>query len=251
MPQRLVCHHLSKEYRATAGNVTRALDDVCLGVESGEFLTIVGASGSGKSTLLRMLAGLERPTAGEVIDTRADGDGRIGFVFQGESVFPWRTVAENLSYSLEVQGASEMERSTKADLLCRTVGLDPQTFLRKYPRELSGGETRRVAIGMALSAGASLLVFDEPTSQLDYVSRVKLQVTIQRIWLENHPTVVYVTHDLEEAILLGTRIAVLEAGRLKGVYSVDIPIPRGPECVSDPMFIDLRKRILLELGVSL
>ena len=131
------------------------------------------------------------------------------------------------------------------------VGLDPPTFLRKYPRELSGGEARRVAIGMALSAGASLLLFDEPTSQLDYVSRVKLQITIQRIWLEKHPTVVYVTHDLEEAILLGTRIVVLQSGRLKGVYSVDLPIPRNSECVSDPVFIDLRKKILLELGVSL
>jgi NitT/TauT family transport system ATP-binding protein len=250
MAIRLTCDHLYKEYRASAGRVVRALNDVSLRIEEGEFLAIVGSSGSGKSTLLRILAGIEAATAGEVTDSRLAGDGRIGFVFQGESVFPWRTVAQNLTYSLEARGASSTERSFQATELCSLVGLDPQMFLRKYPRELSGGEVRRVAIGMALSAGASLLLFDEPTSQLDYVSRLKLQSTIQRIWAEKHPTVVYVTHDIEEAILLGGRIAVLGAGQLKEIFSVDLPYPRGPGTIALPAFISLRERILCHLDVG-
>lgn len=248
MPIRLACQHLTKDYRTTTGRGVRALDDVSLTVEEGEFLTIVGSSGSGKSTLLRILAGIERPTTGSVTDFHSNADGRIGFVFQGNSVFPWRTVERNLTYSLEARGAQGEERQRQAIELCRLVGLEPETFLKKYPRELSGGESRRVAIGMALSAGASLLLFDEATSQLDYVSRLKLQVMVQALWLEKRPTAVYVTHDIDEAIILGGRIVVLSGGEIKDLIQINLPFPRGREVLAEPVCIELRERILQHLN---
>ena len=251
MQIRLACENITKEYRATTGPCVRALEDVTFAIAEGEFLTVVGSSGSGKSTLLRILARIESPTTGKVTDFRSEGDGRIGFVFQGESVFPWRTVERNLSYSMEARGVgARKDRARRAAELCALVGLAPDAFLNKYPRELSGGEARRVAIGMALSAGASLLLFDEPTAQLDYVSRLRLQATIQSIWADKHPTVVYVTHDIEEAILLGSRIAVLGGGRLKELICVDLPRPRGPETIGQATFVNLRQSILRHLDVA-
>lgn len=243
-PHRIVCDHLIKDYRTTKGRLVRALNNVTIEVENGEFLTVVGSSGSGKSTLLRLIAGLEKPTAGSVKDFAGDSDGRIGFVFQGNSVFPWRTVEGNLTYALETRGQTREFRREKAAELCRLVGLEPALFLNKYPRELSGGETRRVAIGIALSAGASLLLFDEATSQLDYVSRLKLQSKVQELWLAHRPTAIYVTHDIDEAIILGMRIAVLSDGQLKDVIRVDLPVPRGREVLAMPLSVALREQIL-------
>lgn len=244
----LRCEDVAKEYRAANGRLSRALRGVSLAVRRGEFLTIVGSSGSGKSTLLRLLADIERPTAG-IVD-RIDGGSarRVGMVFQNNSVFPWRTVEGNLSYSLASRRVPRATRAERAAELCRAVGLSPEAFLQKYPRELSGGETRRVAIGMALSADAPLMLLDEPTSQLDYVSRLQLQETVHRLWLAEHPTIVYVTHDIEEAVFLGERILVLRDGELVETLVVDLPIPRHREMVNEERALALRKRILTYLG---
>ena len=188
MAIKLACTGISKEYRTTSGQKSLALDDISLGIEEGEFLTVVGSSGSGKSTLLRILAGIDQPSAGSTSVYDEKTDVKIGFVFQGNAVFPWRTVEGNLSYALDMRHSSNEIKRGHAVELCNLVGLvPPDTFLEKYPHELSGGESRRVAIGMALSAGASLLLFDEATSQLDYVSRLRLQMTIQKLWLEKSP----------------------------------------------------------------
>jgi NitT/TauT family transport system ATP-binding protein len=241
---RLTCNQVTKEYRTAKGRVVRALNGISLAVEHGEFLSVVGSSGSGKSTLLRIIAGLERPSSGSVEDYNSSSDGRIGFVFQGDSVFPWRTVERNLTYALEARGEERISNRERAVSLCHLVGLDPGVFLHKYPRELSGGETRRVAIGIALSVGASLLLFDEATSQLDYVSRLTLQATVQRLWMDKKPTVVYVTHDIDESIMLGTRIAVLSHGQLREVIPVNLPFPRGREVLALPSCVALREQIL-------
>ena len=245
---RLTCVNLIKDYRAASGQVVRALDGVSLEIERGEFLAVIGASGSGKSTLLRLLAGLEKPTMGEVLATTESGNARIGFVFQGDAVFPWRTVKGNLNYALDAQTTKNDDQNKHAASLCDLVGLiPPELYLQKYPHELSGGERRRVAVAMALSAGAGLLLLDEATSQLDYVARFRLQRTIQALWLHKHPTIVHVTHDIDEAILLGTRIAILMGGKLADVLSVNLAFPRTEEVLSQPICVKLRELLLTQL----
>lgn len=252
MPARLACTGISKEYRTTSGQRSLALDNVSLEINEGEFLTVVGSSGSGKSTLLRILAGIDQPSAGSTSLDDEKTRLKIGFVFQGNAVFPWRTVEGNLSYALDMQNSPNQIKRGHAVELCNLVGLvPPETFLEKYPHELSGGESRRVAIGMALSAGASLLLFDEATSQLDYISRLTLQMTIQKLWLEKNPTIVYVTHDIDEAIFLATRIVVLSRGRLRDILNVPFGFPRDRRVLSEARSLEIREEVLRHLDVSL
>jgi len=245
---RLECRHVSKQYRAASGASVIALDDIHLTVYEGEFVCVVGSSGAGKSTLLRILAGLENPTSGSISGFDQSPNGRVGFVFQNDSVFPWRTVERNLTYSLEARHVPGLDRARRATQLCEAVGLPPNIFLSKYPRELSGGEARRVAIGMALSADASVLLMDEPTSQLDYVTRAKLQRTISNLWSTGRPTIVCVTHDIEEAILLGQRIIVLGEGRIRDTIDVDLPFPRSQDVLSSAVALAVRHRTLRCFG---
>jgi NitT/TauT family transport system ATP-binding protein len=187
-------------------------------------------------------ASLTKPRV--VIFGDAESEARLGMVFQGNSVFPWRTVEGNLAYALEVRGLSRSERSKEATRLCELVGLAPAIFLKKYPKELSGGETRRVAIGMALSAKVNLLLFDEPTSQLDYIAKMEIDQTVQKLWLEERFTAIYVTHDIDEAILLADRIVVLQGGRLKSVLPVGLARPRDLHMLASAEFADLREEVL-------
>jgi ABC-type nitrate/sulfonate/bicarbonate transport system ATPase subunit len=165
-------------------------------------------------------------------------------VFQGNSVFPWRTVERNLTYGLEAEGASARQLRAEAPRLCHLVGLDPDSFLGKYPRELSGGELRRVAIGMALSVRANILLFDEPTAQLDYVSKLQVGQTVQALARERLFTSLYVTHDIDEALLLGDRLMFLEAGRVKDELIIALPRPRSVETLATSDFAALRKEAL-------
>lgn len=231
-PVVLECRGVGKSYTSSNGAVVQALDGIDLTVTSGEFVSVVGSSGSGKSTLLRILAGLETPTSGTVSRDMSILTPRVGVVFQTDSLFPWRTVEQNLAYALEARGASRHERKTRAIELCRAVDLSPEAFLTKFPRELSGGEARRVSIGIALSAEAPLLLLDEPTSQLDYVSRRRLQATVYELWDRARPTIVCVTHDVEEAILLSENVVVLNRGRIQDRIPVNLPFPRGPEALA-------------------
>jgi ABC-type nitrate/sulfonate/bicarbonate transport system ATPase subunit len=196
-----------------------------------------------------LIAGLEEPTFGEVQLLDRSTNRRIGFVFQGAGVFPWRTVQANLTYAAECNGATSRERSERAVDLCKLVGLDPSVFLAKYPRELSGGEERRVAIGMALSAGASLLLFDEATSQLDYVNKLRLQKMICSLWVDRRPTVVYVTHDIEEAILLGGRVVVMHKGCVVDAMDVPFAFPREDSVSTSSEFFELKQRVLRALVI--
>lgn len=238
------CKNVSKTYAAISGSSFPALVDISLSVRAGEFVSIVGPSGSGKTTLLRIIAGISPPSSGSVTIGDSGPEPRIGMVFQGNSVFPWRTVQGNLSYSLEVRGLRHPERRSEAARLCQLVGLSPEMFLKKYPSELSGGETRRVAIAMALGAKVNLLLLDEPTSQIDYVAKLKIDLTVQDLWIEEKFTAIYVTHDIDEAILLGDRILILQAGHITNEIPVNLPRPRWVGTLASGEFARLREDIL-------
>jgi NitT/TauT family transport system ATP-binding protein len=249
MPTYLQVNDLSKHYKSLSGNVSVALENLSFSLQQGEFLTVVGPSGSGKSTLLHLLAGIEKPTSGSVTFSSGGNTPRIGFVFQANTVFPWRTVEANLTYSLELRRASRRVRKEKAVELSGLIGLDPEVFLNKYPKELSGGEKRRVAIGMALAHEASLLLFDEPTSQLDYITKWNMQQTITNLSIQKGFTTILVTHDLDEAIILGDRILILEKGIKKALLDIKLPRPRDAEVQASEMFTAYREQIMKSHGL--
>jgi NitT/TauT family transport system ATP-binding protein len=244
MGVRVSCNQVSKIFRATSGQLAKALVDVRFQVANEEFLVVVGPSGSGKTTLLQIIAGIERPSSGTVTFESAGPTLQIGMVFQTNSIFPWRTVERNLTYALEAAGIKLTEQRLEAENLCRLVGLDPGAYLKKYPKELSGGETRRIAIGMALSTKANLLLFDEPTSQLDYLAKLKLSETVQKTWHERRFSAIYVTHDIDEGILLADRVIILDKGRIKAEAKVPLARPRNAEVLASGEFAMIRREIL-------
>jgi len=215
---------VSKEY-VVGGKRLSVLEDLTLAVARGEFISIIGQSGCGKTTLLHMIAGLERPSEGEIRIRREPvrGPGRDrGLVFQEPRLFPWATVAHNIRLGLPDRGRNQ-ERLWE---LLRLVGLED--FARAYPRELSGGMAQRAALARALAGSPQVLLLDEPLGALDAVTRLKMQTLLMKIWQESSLTVVAVTHDIDEAILLSTRIVVLSPrpGTIKGIIPVDLPYPR-------------------------
>jgi len=240
----LQLNRVSKDFVTVAGTEVCALKDINLEVQSGEFITIVGSSGSGKSTLIQLVAGIEKPTSGSIKLEAPNDDVRIGFVFQQNTVFPWRTVESNLSYPLELEGKDKATKRAEAQRIAKLIGLEPSIFLGKYPRELSGGEVRRVAIGMALAHRSNLMIMDEPTSQLDFMTRFSMQQIVQELWLQNSFAVIYVTHDVDEALILGDRVLIMQSGRIKDSVKIDLPRPRGKMTLSDPNFIRLQLEVL-------
>jgi NitT/TauT family transport system ATP-binding protein len=218
-----------------------ALRDISLAVPSGQFCAIVGPSGCGKSTLLRVVADLVDPTSGGVSVRRDSADKPLqAMVFQGRSVFPWMTVLDNAAYGLAMQGVSRIEREEVAERLLRQVGLGD--FLRAYPSQLSEGMRQRVAIVRAFAVDPELLLMDEPFGALDEQTRLLLQDELLRIWETTGKTVIFVTHSIDEAMILADRIVVMSAR--PGTIKADIPVPfarpRTVEAVrSDPEFASL------------
>ena len=207
-----------------------ALDHVSLEVAGGEFLCIVGPSGSGKSTLLRVLAGLLRQSAGTV-EIRAEQPGTplTAMVFQEHALLPWRTVRDNVTFGLENRGVGRAEREARAQEMLALVGLT--RFARHYPHQLSGGMKQRVGIARALANDPEVLLMDEPLAALDAQTRTIMQEELLRIWSTLGKTVIYVTHSLEEALLLGDRVVLLTArpGRVSQIFPVELGRPRGLE----------------------
>ena len=207
-----------------------ALDRVSLRVASQEFLTVLGPSGCGKSTLLMILGGLVRPDAGEVRVAGAPWDRpdprKVAMVFQDPGLFPWRTALANVEFGLELQGVPAAERREIARGLLQPVGL--RGFENRYPRELSGGMKQRVAIARALALDAPVLLMDEPFGALDEQTRLLMGEWLLGIWAKTRKTVVFVTHSLQEAIMLSQRIVVMTArpGRIKAGFDVALPAPR-------------------------
>jgi NitT/TauT family transport system ATP-binding protein len=215
---------------ASRGTTAVALDRISLQVAAGEFLCIVGPSGSGKSTLLRVLAGLLVQSAGQV-EIRADRPGTplTAMVFQEHALLPWRTVLHNVTFGLENRGVARTEREARAREMLALVGLTP--FAGHYPHQLSGGMKQRVGIARALASDPEVLLMDEPLAALDAQTRTIMQEELLRIWSTLGKTVIYVTHSLEEALLLGDRIALLTArpGRVSQIFPVPLGRPRGLE----------------------
>ncbi|MFB6170560.1 MAG: ABC transporter ATP-binding protein [Haloarculaceae archaeon] len=221
-----------------------ALDGVTFDVEEGEFVCLVGPSGSGKTTLFRIIAGLETPTAGEV---RIDGDPISGpgmdrgMVFQEYGLFPWRTVLGNVTFGLEQRALSASEREARAREMIDLVGLSG--FEDAYPGELSGGMKQRVGIARALAVDPNLLLMDEPFGSVDAQTRGMLHDELLHIWEETGKTVLFVTHDVEEAVTLADRVVVVSGapGTVREVVDVDLARPRDR---TDEAFADHQERVL-------
>ncbi|ELZ60778.1 MULTISPECIES: ABC transporter ATP-binding protein [unclassified Haloferax] len=219
---------LGKTY-ASDRRTVEALSDVEFAVEDGEFVCIVGPSGCGKTTLFRIIAGLEDATSGAVTldGSPVTGPGTDrGMVFQEYGLFPWRTVSENVAFGLEEQGVEEPARSERVTEMLELVGLDG--FVDAYPKELSGGMKQRVGIARALAVDPELLLMDEPFGAVDAQTRDMLHGELLDIWTETDKTVLFVTHDVEEAVTLADRVVVMAAnpGRVREIVSVDIDRPR-------------------------
>ncbi len=224
-----------------------ALDGISLDVKPNEFAVIVGPSGCGKSSLLYLIAGLEDLTGGSITvggqGIAGPGPDR-GMVFQSYTLFPWLTVAQNVEYGPRRRGLAEADRKALVDRYLEEVGL--ATFRDHFPAQLSGGMKQRVAIARALANDPAVLLMDEPFGALDSQTRHTMQRLLLRVWDHSHKTVLFVTHDIEEAILLADRVFVMSGrpGQIRKVLTVDFPRPRVGDIVLDPAFIAMKREIM-------
>jgi ABC-type nitrate/sulfonate/bicarbonate transport system ATPase subunit len=226
-PAAVEARGLEKTFVGEAGGVVPVLRGLDLEVAEGELVCVLGPTGCGKTTLLRILSGLEPPSAGEVsVAGRAPGEDNdaVGMVFQQNSLLPWRRLDRNVAFPLEMAGASTRAARAKAAPFLRLVGLEG--FDRAYPYELSGGMQQRAAIARALAGDRSVLLMDEPFGALDDQTRLTLQKVLLEIRDERRMTVLFVTHNIEEALALGDRIVVLGKGRVLHEEQVDLERPR-------------------------
>jgi NitT/TauT family transport system ATP-binding protein len=241
----LKVEHLGKTFNSAAGT-TVALDDINFSTRRREFLCVVGASGCGKSTLIRILAGLEEKTTGEVLlqGKPVLGPGRDrGMVFQGYTLFPWLTVKKNVMFGLEVNGTGASTAEREALQWLQLVGLEK--FAESYPHQLSGGMKQRVAIVRALANQPRILLMDEPFGALDAQTRCRMQAHLLEIWRKIDITIIFITHDLDEAIFLGDRILVLSPhpGRVQEAIEVPVPRPRTAMQIVTPEFLATKARL--------
>ena len=229
------------------GNAVTALESISLDVENKEFSVIVGPSGCGKSSLLRLIAGLIRPSSGAIyLDNRQvmrPGKDR-GMVFQSYTLFHWLTVRQNVEFGLRIANFGPIERAEIARKFLAEVGLEG--FENAYPKELSGGMMQRVALARALANDPEVLLMDEPFGALDSQTRWLMQELLLRIWESSHKTVLFITHDIDEAILLGDRVHVMTArpGRIKEIVPIDIARPRSTEVLTSSRFTTLKRHIM-------
>jgi NitT/TauT family transport system ATP-binding protein len=241
----LQVRNLSKSFRRQS-NVVTALESFSLTVEAGEFVAIVGPSGCGKSTFLHMLGGFEPIDGGTMLLDGAEvskpGPDR-GMLFQEYALYPWRTVASNILWPLEIQKVPKAERLETAERFMTMVGL--AAFRNHYPNELSGGMKQRVALARLLALDPRILLMDEPFGALDAQNRELLQEELQQIWEKSRKTVLFVTHDIEEAIYLADRVIVFTArpGRIKADIRIDLPRPRAIEIKKTRAYGEYRNQI--------
>jgi NitT/TauT family transport system ATP-binding protein len=223
-----------------------ALDNVSLDIANNEFVTVVGPSGCGKSTLMNVLAGLDEPTSGQaIVDGKVvSGPGpERGVIFQQYALFPWLTVRKNVEFGLKTAGLGAKERREKAEHFIEMVGLSQ--FADALPKMLSGGMKQRCAIARAYAVDPTILLMDEPFGALDALTRVKLQEQLLDTWSQEKRTVVFITHDVDEAVFLANRVVVMAArpGRIFDIIDVDLPYPRTEEMRLSPEFTALRNRV--------
>lgn len=237
--------HVEKIYQGRSGEVV-ALNGVDMEIRENEFVCVVGPSGCGKSTLLNIIAGLEKPTSGRVCvkgkEVVNPGSER-GVIFQQYALFPWLTVIRNVKFGLKLRGMKEPELSEIADKYIRLVGLEE--FGDSYPKELSGGMKQRVAIARAYAVDPEILLMDEPFGALDAQTRTQLQTELLDMWEKEKKTCFFITHDVEEAIILAQRVVIMSArpGRVKEIVPVNIPYPRTQETKMTKEFLNLKVHI--------
>ncbi len=242
---KIIARHIFKDYRTKKKEV-RALQDINIEIQDNEFVCIVGPSGCGKSTLLKILAGLDFPTAGEILlngkTIVGPGEDR-GMVFQSYTLFPWMTVEENIKFGLKLRKISAGEIQKIVDSYLKKIHLEE--FRKSYPKELSGGMKQRVAIARALANSPEVLLMDEPFGALDPHTKEQMQLLLREIWEVEKPTIVFITHDIDEAIFLANKVYVMstnpgEIAEEEGIY---LPFRREVEMKDSQQFIRLRKKI--------
>lgn len=229
----LAIETVSKEY-VTQNGVTNTLDNVNLTVNKGDFISLVGPSGCGKSTLLNIIAGLDKASRGQVLKNDKEileaGPDRV-VMFQEAALFPWLKVIDNVEFGMKIAGIAKRERREKAIYYLKMVHLTK--FADAYPHELSGGMRQRVALARALTMDSDVLLMDEPFAALDSQTRSILHTELQQIWGQTKKTIIFVTHNVEEAVLLANRVLVMSAnpGRIKKEFRVELARPRDIECI--------------------
>jgi len=245
---KIVFRNVSKTFvPKRGGEPVLAVDDVTLEIKDKAFVCLVGPSGCGKSTLLNLLAGFEMPDRGEVLlqgaPIRAPGPDR-GMVFQENALFPWLTVMGNVCYGPQRRGIPKSEYAPAANAILRQVGL--RRFIESYPNELSGGMRQRVAIARALVNKPEVLLLDEPFGALDAQTRALMQEMLLDVWEREHRTVVFVTHDVEEAVFMSDRVVVMSRrpGRVLADIAVTLPRPRDYEVLTTPQFATIKREVL-------
>lgn len=249
---RIEVDDVSCTFRQATGSLVHALRGVSLTIPPGQFVGIVGRSGHGKSTFLRVLAGLQQPSGGQirVNDVVVAGPGSDrGMVFQQDTVFPWMRVRANVEYGPRVRGVTEKERRRLSDHWIKQVGLEG--FEDAWPRELSGGMRKRVALAAVCAAEASVWLMDEPFGALDYFTRRALHEVVLEVWAMTKKTVLFVTHDMEEALILSDRIILIHEGRIVGDLNVDLPRPRTEEVRATRRGVELERAMLGQIGVQI
>jgi ABC-type nitrate/sulfonate/bicarbonate transport system ATPase subunit len=248
---RLAIEGVGKTFPGVAGGLpTQALLPVSLEVADNDFITILGLSGCGKSTLLRLVAGLEEPSAGRILLDGAPvaGPGADrGMVFQSYTLFPWLNVRQNICFGLRQKGMPAAEQREISDRFIAEIGL--RGFEEHFPKQLSGGMQQRVAIARALANSPKILLLDEPFGALDNQTRVVMQELLLGIWERERKTVLFVTHDIEEAIFMASRVVVFTArpGRIKTELPIDLPHPRHYTIKTSPEFTALKARLTEEI----
>ena len=250
-PPAIELHDVTKRFRTPSGDIYTALRDLELTVRPGEFVSIVGPTGCGKSTTLALISGLTPASSGEVLVQGKPVHGigeNLGYVFQADVLFPWKSVLGNVSSGLRFRGVPKKEARDRAREWIARVGLSG--FEDHYPHQLSGGMRKRTALAQSLITSPELILMDEPFSALDVQTRALMEDELLELWSATSASVVFVTHDLEEAIALSDRVCVITAGpgTVKGIYDIDLARPRHvSEIRFDPRFVELYRDIWEDL----
>ena len=239
-------NNVSVTFQAIDDEYLTAVGPVSFKVESGSFVALLGPSGSGKSTLIRAVAGLQTTASGEIYvneELITEPHSSVGMMFQDATLMPWRTVNDNIGLPLEMKSVSKIEREGQVQAILPLLGLED--FAEAHPGELSGGMAQRVALGRTLIQQPRILLLDEPFGALDALTREKISFDLLRIWAEYHQTVIMVTHDINEAVLLSDRVIVLSQRPGRVVADIDVPLerPRNLEMVYTQPFIETAKEV--------
>ncbi|MCW3014944.1 MAG: transporter ATP-binding protein [Solirubrobacterales bacterium] len=252
-PPAIELRGVSKHFRLESGEQVRAVDELSLTVPAGEFVCVLGPSGHGKSTILNLVAGFAEPSEGEILSAgkpvTGPGPDR-GVVFQRDTLFLWRRVAENIAFGLRAKGLPKPERDEVVARYLRIIGME--SYGRAWPKQLSGGMRRRVAIAAVFANEPEVLLMDEPFVGLDYARRATLHTVLLQLWERSRATVFFITHDVDEALALADRILVVVRGKIVMEERITQPRPRSVEDLGTAAVAELRTQILslLELGAG-